>query len=157
MKQHLFRGSTWLAAGLAIGVVGALTFLNEPVVGRSTAMSADRILLAVGKIAANHEALYMFDQVTGDLTCYELRWKRQQVDFRGAKRNCLRDLDLTEQHLGKTKFAMVTGQYDRNSDAVFIGESNRGRIVAYVFDGYKKGPELAGKSTLARGERGGRR
>ena len=157
MKEHLCRGGTWLCAGLVIGVVGAVTFLNEPVVGRGTAMNAERIQLATGQITSNHEALYMFDTVTGELYAYELRWEGKQIDFRGARRNCLKDLDISQRDLSKTRFAMVTGQYDKNTDAILIAESNRGKVVAYRFEGAKDGVEFVGMSKLIRGERGGKR
>ena len=157
MKEHLCRGGTWLCAGLVIGVVGALTFLNEPVVGRGTAMNAQRIQLATGQIAANHEALYVFDTESGELYAYELRWKGDQIDFRGARRNCLKDLDISQRDLSKTRFAMVTGQFDKNTDAVLIAESNRGKVAAYKFEDHKDGVEFVGLSKLDRGDRGGRR
>ena len=157
MKEHLSRGSTWLGAGVVVGVIGSVMFLDQPAVGRGTAMNADRILMATGQIAANHEALYMLDTVTGDLHCYELRWSKSQIEFRGVTRNCLDDLRLTQRDLGKTKFGMVTGQFDKYTDAVFVGESNRGLIAAYRFEDAKDGVEFVGASRLARGARGGRR
>ena len=153
MRRLKRRGVVWLCAGMVVGLVAAKTLLETPVVGRGTAMPGGRILMATGQIATNHEALYMFDQVTGNLYCYEIREGRRGIDLRGAMRNCLKDLDVSERDISRTKFAMVTGQFDKNTDALFIGESNRGNIAAYRFEDADDGVSFVGRSRLVRPDR----
>ena len=153
MKELTSRATVWVCVGVAIGLVGATTFLETPAVGRGTAMAGGRVLLATGQITTNHEALFMFDQVTGDLYGYEIRSSGRGLDLRGAVRNCMADLGVTERNIGKTHFAMVTGQFDKNTDALFICESNRGQIAAYRFEQAKDGVVLVGRSRLIRGKR----
>ena len=150
MRPILLHRVVAVCACVVVGLVAAGVLLDEPAVGRGTAMSAGRVLMATGKIAANHEALYVFDQVTGKLYCYEIREDGKGVDLRGATRNCLKDLELSTRDLAKARFAMVTGQFDKNTDAVFLTETNRGRIAAYRFEDADRGVSLVGRASLVR-------
>lgn len=162
MKNRLRRRSiAMLAVGLTIGlligvgmVVGTLVGLNQQQTGQlptadmlleaSTAASGDGFAMATGMIDDDIEGLFILDHLTGDLMCWAIYPKANNVNYPIAqfpaqfKRNIVQDLGVEQGK--KPNYVMVTGgaQFVRGGGlltpagcVVYVADANTGNVAAY--------------------------